>query len=48
MTKTCINCAFCSIHAMSFKEVCDLTEEEIPDTSTHTCDSFAESEDAGQ
>lgn len=46
MKKVCLNCAHCSVHYPSFREVCDLTGKELQDTATETCSDFMESEDA--
>ena len=45
MTAICFNCAHCSEHYPSFKDTCDLTDEEIQDVYTHSCESFAACED---
>lgn len=41
MTEICYNCAYCSEHYPSFKDTCDLTDEEIKDVYTHGCGRFA-------
>lgn len=41
MTAICFNCAYCSEHYPSFKDTCDLTDEEIADVYTHGCKRFA-------
>lgn len=45
MTAICYNCAYCSEHYPSFKDTCDLTDEEIQDVYTHGCGKFAACED---
>lgn len=45
MTAVCYNCAYCSEHYPSFKDICDLTDEEIQDVYTHGCGKFAACED---
>ena len=45
MTAICYNCAYCSEHYPSFRDTCDLTDEEIKDVYTHGCKRFAACED---
>lgn len=46
MKENCINCAYCSEHYPSFKDICDITGEENKDVYTHSCENFIPCETA--
>ena len=47
MKGDCFNCAYCSEHYPSFKDTCDINDEEIKDVYTHGCENFIPCEDVG-
>lgn len=42
---SCFECAFCSEHYPSFKDVCDLDEHEIKEPEKEKCFNFVKAEE---
>lgn len=46
--KRCFDCAMCSEHYPSFKDICDVDDHEISDVYSELCDKFIEMEEQNE